>query len=202
MQIDSTKACMFPATSMPDRNWWQELWPKPKETMQSLGVREHMTVLDLCCGDGYFTVPLAELVEKVYGLELDCHFLIEATRLANDQGVSNCQWVQGDAMKTTSLVPENVDCVLMANTFHGIPEKTELVNQIYSLLKSQGMFVVINWHKRDREETTVLGLPRGPKTEMRMSPLELNDIVVPSGFILEKSFDVSAYHYASVYVKL
>jgi len=170
--------------------------------MQSLGLKKHMTVLDLCCGDGYFTVPLAEMVEKVCGLELDSNLLNDAAKLAVDCGVENCQWVQGDAMKVASLVPENVDCVLMANTFHGIPEKTELVNHIYALLKPQGMFGVINWHKRDRDETTVLGLPRGPKTEMRMSPDELNDVVVPHGFVLEKTFDVSAYHYASIYVKV
>jgi len=37
-------------------------------------------------------------------------------------------------------------------------------------LKSGGRFVVVNWHQRPREETTILGEPRGPKTDLRMSP--------------------------------
>ena len=30
-------------------------------------------------------------------------------------------------------------------------------------------FAIVNWHKRPREETPILGEPRGPKTELRMS---------------------------------
>ena len=38
-----------------------------------------MTVLDLCCGDGYFTAPLAKLVlGKVIALDIDCRMLVHA----------------------------------------------------------------------------------------------------------------------------
>ena len=54
----------FPATSMPDRDWWAALWPDPEGVLRQVGVEPGMTVLDLCCGDGYFTAPLARLVER------------------------------------------------------------------------------------------------------------------------------------------
>lgn len=62
---------MFPATSMPDRDWWQALWTNPKNVLRSIDIASDMVVIDLCCGDGYFTIPLAEITTKVYGLELD-----------------------------------------------------------------------------------------------------------------------------------
>jgi predicted RNA methylase len=38
-----------------------------------------MTVVDLCCGDGHFTAPLAELVNgKVYALDIDPGMLNQA----------------------------------------------------------------------------------------------------------------------------
>ncbi|WP_315975695.1 class I SAM-dependent methyltransferase [Phyllobacterium sp. A18/5-2] len=61
----------FPASSMPDRDWWTMLWPDPLDVVQNLGVTPKISVLDLCCGDGYFTAPLAKLVGgNVYALDL------------------------------------------------------------------------------------------------------------------------------------
>ena len=62
----------FPATVMPDRHWWAALWPNPMAVLRALGITPNMTVLDLCCGNGYFTAPLARLVAgQVYALDID-----------------------------------------------------------------------------------------------------------------------------------
>jgi SAM-dependent methyltransferase len=60
--------------------------------------------------------------------------------------------------------------VIIANTFHGVPDKTRLCQAVASALKPGGRFVVVNWHRRPREETTVFGQLRGPKTESGWSP--------------------------------
>ena len=190
---------MFPATSMPDRDWWQTLWPSPEETIKLIGVKSSMIAIDICCGDGYFTVPLATLCDRVYGLELDSSLLEQASRYSTERGVTNCQWIEGDAMNATQLITEKADFVLMANTFHGIPDKAGMVNIIAGLLKTNGKFVVINWYDKPREETIVLGLPRGPKSEMRMSPEILSSMLISSGFSLEKTVHVSPFHYASIF---
>ena len=62
---------LFPATAMPDADWWQALWPDPAETLAALGVAPGMVVVDLCCGDGHFTAPLATLAAKTYAVDLD-----------------------------------------------------------------------------------------------------------------------------------
>jgi len=54
---------LFPATSMPDPDWWQTLWPNPDATITALGIRAGMEVVDLCCGDGYFTAAIARQVQ-------------------------------------------------------------------------------------------------------------------------------------------
>ncbi|MDH3770987.1 MAG: class I SAM-dependent methyltransferase, partial [Nitrospirota bacterium] len=69
----------FPATVMPDRDWWAALWPDPSSVLRSLGIQPGMTVVDLCCGDGFFTAPLAKVVGgKVYAIDIDRQMLERA----------------------------------------------------------------------------------------------------------------------------
>jgi hypothetical protein len=54
-------------------------------------------------------------------------------------------------------------------------------------------------HQRPREETTVLGEPRGPKTELRMKPEQVVAAVEPGGFRLVQVAEISPYHYGAVF---
>jgi hypothetical protein len=62
-----------------------------------------------------------------------------------------------------------------------------------------GQFAVINWHKRPREQTTILGEPRGPKTELRISPEETIKSVEDNGLKCTKVVEVRPYHYGVVF---
>ncbi|MEP6563515.1 MAG: class I SAM-dependent methyltransferase [Mesorhizobium sp.] len=193
-------SAIFPATSMPDRDWWAALWPDPASLLLSLGVSPGMMVLDLCCGDGYFTAPLAKIVNgRVYALDLDPE-MIELARLeASRQGVSVLKWIIADARDIAQLIPEQVDFLLIANTFHGVPDQAGLVWAVAKTLKPSGLFAVVNWHQLPREQTTVLGQPRGPKTDMRMSPEAVQAIVEPVGFGFGRLVDLPPYHYGVVF---
>ena len=48
---------LFPATIMPDSDWWHALWPDPEAVLKAVGIKPDMQVVDLCCGDGHFTKP-------------------------------------------------------------------------------------------------------------------------------------------------
>jgi hypothetical protein len=52
------------------------------------------------------------------------------------------------------------------------------------------------------ECTWVLGEPRGPATEMRISPEQTRAQVEPAGFLLEKVANLPPYHYGAVFVRL
>jgi SAM-dependent methyltransferase len=193
-------ASMFTATSMPDRDWWTALWPDPLSLLRALGVRADMTTLDLCCGDGYFTAPLARIVRgRVYALDFDPDMIAQARREAAQQGVAVLRWITGDACDVAALSPEPVDFVLLANTFHGVPNKPALVTAVAAVLRPGGLFAIVNWHPRPREETTVLGAKRGPPTELRMSPASVRDAVEPAGFNLSRLVELPPYHYGAVF---
>jgi hypothetical protein len=50
-----------------------------------------------------------------------------------------------------------------------------------------------------REETVILGEPRGPKTELRLSPQQTIDEVESSGLKLAKLMEIPPYHYGAVF---
>jgi len=192
---------LFPATIMPDKDWWHTLWPDPETVLRAIGIAPGMEVVDLCCGDGHFTRPMCELVHpgKSWALDLDAKLLAEATHAC--QGWPNFAPIVADARELCRYLNGPVDFVFIANTFHGVPDKTALSKAVYDALKPGGRFAIINWHKLPREETPVLGLPRGPDTSLRMEPEEARTLVEPARFKLEKMVDVGPYHYGVVFLK-
>jgi len=191
----------FPATVMPDQDWWQALWPDPEKVLVELGICSGMTVVDLCCGDGLFTAPMCRLVQpgRVVGIDIDPTMLQQAQ--AACEGIGNCTLLEGDARQLRELVPEPVDYVLIANTFHGVPDKAALASSVFAVLKPGGQFTIVNWHALARERTTVLGKPRGPATIARMAQEAVQAVVEPAGFRLERVVELPPYHYGALFVK-
>ena len=193
---------LFPATLMPDADWWHTLWPDPEAVLRKVGIQPEMQVVDLCCGDGHFTKPMCELVHpgKTWALDLDAGLLGQAEQGCRNN--PNFHAILGDARELPKQVSEPVDFVFIANTFHGVPDKTELSRAVHKVLKPGGRFAVINWHKRPREETIILDLPRGPDTELRMTPEDVQGYVEPAGFRLDEIVEVGPYHYGAVFHKI
>jgi SAM-dependent methyltransferase len=194
-------ARLFPATAMPDEDWWRVLWPEPDRIVRTLGIEPGMTVVDLACGSGYFTAAVARRVSprEVIGIDLDPAMLEEAQ--AACRALPNCRWRLGDAMQLSRLVPSPVDYVLFANTFHGVPDKIALSRQVAAGLVPGGRFGIVNWQPLPRETTTVLGLCRGPETRLRMSAAETRAAVEAAGLVLERSLELPPYHYAVVFAR-
>jgi len=143
----------FPATTMPDADWWQALWPDPAKVLAEMGVEPGIIVVDLCCGDGLFTVPLARIAQQVYAIDLDPVMLHRTRICLAAVGAANCEFLVADAMTVDQVVPEPVDYVFLANTFHGVPDQLGLARAVAALLKPNGQFGVVSWHRRPREET-------------------------------------------------
>jgi ubiquinone/menaquinone biosynthesis C-methylase UbiE len=190
----------FEGTGMPDPGWWEALWPDPTRVLTDVGVSPGMTVVDLCCGDGWFTFPLARIARSVVAIDIDAK-MIEAAkvRLAERGGAPNCTFAVADAYDITRVVREAIDHVFLANAFHGVPDRPRLARAIHDVLKPGGLFAVVNWHARPREQTTVLGEPRGPATELRMTPEKTVAEIEAGGLRFRNRVEVSPHHYGAVF---
>ena len=187
---------------MPTAGWWEALWPDPASVLASVGVKPDMTVMDLCSGDGWFTLQIAKLARHVVAIDIDANLLDVARHRLAESGVTNCNFVAGNAYELTRLWPHLVDFVFLANAFHGVPDGERLARSVHDALAPSGLFAVVNWHQRPREETTILGEPRGPRTELRMSPGQTIQAVEAGGLKLARVVEVPPYHYGAVFERL
>jgi len=187
----------FQGTEMPTAGWWEALWPDPAGVLAAVGLRPGMDVIDLCSGDGWFTLQIAKIARHVLAIDIDATQLEVARHRLAESGVTNCEFIAGDAYDIAAAGP--ADFVFMANAFHGVPDRARLARAVGAALKSDGQFAIVNWHKRPRDETPILGEPRGPKTELRMSPEETIKSVEAVGLKFTKMVEIPPYHYGVVF---
>ena len=192
-------AGFFVGTEMPDADWWEVLWADPVGVLTTVGITPGLDVVDLCSGDGWFTLHIAKSARTVTAIDIDEKLLEQSRVRLAENGVSNCAFVNADAYNIGKIVPRRVDFVFLANAFHGVPDKKRLAAAVFDSLKGGGRFAIVNWHKRSRDETTVLGQPRGPGTELRMSPDQVVVEVSAAGFVLDRIMEIPPYHYGAVF---
>jgi ubiquinone/menaquinone biosynthesis C-methylase UbiE len=186
---------------MPDPGWWEALWPDPASVLIAVGLRPNMDVVDLCSGDGWFTLQIAKLARQVIALDIDSKLLETARVRLAEAGVMNCRFIEADAYDIARVVSDPVDYIFLANAFHGVPDKVRLSREVRSILKPGGLFGIVNWHARPREETMVLGEPRGPATELRIDPATVRTAVEAASLRLARLTDILPYHYAAIFEK-
>ena len=188
----------FQDTEMPTAGWWEALWPDPAGVLTAIGLRSCTDVIDLCSGDGWFTLQIAKIANRVLAIDIDPTLLETARHRLVESGITNCDYITGNAYDIAKLAGA-VDFVFMANAFHGVPDPGRLAQAVGAALKPNGEFAIVNWHKRPREETRILGEPRGPKTDLRLSPEETIKSVEAGGLKYTKLVEIPPYHYGVVF---
>ena len=94
-----------------------------------------MEVIDLCSGDGWFTLPIAEIARHVVAIDIDPDLLEGARRRLAKTEMPYCDFVAGDANELPALVQFPADFVFMANAFHGVSDRPRLAYAVRAALK-------------------------------------------------------------------
>lgn len=199
--MDSDLPGFFEATEMPSAGWWEALWPNPAAVLDAVGLTSGTEVIDLCSGDGWFTLHIAKAARHVVAIDIDPNMLEAARQRLRQNGIGNCDFVAGDAYELRNLVQRPADFVFMANAFHGVPDQPRLARAVREALKPNGHFAIVNWHQRPREETVVLGESRGPKSQLRLSPNQTVEAVEAGGLKLDRIVELPPYHYGAVFAR-
>ena len=107
--------------------------------------------------------------------------------------------MKADAYEMAEAIRAPVDHVFLANAFHGVPDKPRLARAVHNVLKPGGLFAIVGWHARPREETTILGEPRGPATNLRITPQHTIAAVELGDLTFQNQVEVSPYQYGLVF---
>src|SRR6516165_3988028 len=194
----SDKPGFFEGTEMPSAGWWEALWPDPAGVLASIGLKPGMGVIDLCSGDGWFTLQIAKVARHVAAIDIDPTLLEVARVRLIEAGVTNCSFIAGDAYDITHLWPEPVDLVFMANAFHGVPDPARLAMAKPCSSRADVLRSSIGTLARARGRRS-WGEQRGPKTELRLTPEKTIEAVKIDGLKFAMLIEIPPYHYGAIF---
>ncbi len=77
-----------------------------------LGITAGMKVLDLGCGDGTTALPAARLGADVLGVDIARNLVEAGNKRAQEEGLTNCRFQEGDATNLSELADHSFDLVV------------------------------------------------------------------------------------------
>jgi putative AdoMet-dependent methyltransferase len=115
-----------------------------KAFVESLGIAhpEVLTVVDLGCGTGAFSIHAAKYLKKVYAVDVSEAMLSVAQSKATERGVENTEFCHSGFLRFQ--VSEPVDVVFSKWAFHHLPDfwKQAALFNINRMLKMAGVFML------------------------------------------------------------
>ncbi len=143
----------------PDRDMWQ----KPEQIMDALGVADGAVVADLGAGGGWFTIRLARRVGPngtVYAEDIQRQMLEAIDRRVAREGLRNVQTVLGSSKDPR--LPAPVDAVLIVEAYNEMEDPVALFSNVRRTLRRGGRVGMVEY-KKD-------GLGPGPDLSARPDP--------------------------------
>ena len=80
--------------------------------VKGLGITKGLKVLDLGCGDGTTALPAARLGADVLGVDIASNLVEAGNKRAQEQGLTNCRFQEGDATNLHELEDHTFDLVV------------------------------------------------------------------------------------------
>jgi SAM-dependent methyltransferase len=154
-------------SGMPEREYWESLFDLDG-FLTRLGVDKKLgDVVELGCGYGTFTLPVARRVKGVvHAYDIEAAMIEETrTRVAAAQ-IGNVRLELRDVVNTGyGLAEASVDAVLLFNILHAA-EPIGLLREAARVTRVGGRILVAHW----RSDVTT---PRGPVLEIRPRPEQI-----------------------------
>ena len=120
-------------------------WIQNPQKILDQYIEEGMTVLDIGCGPGFFSIDMAQMVSKsgrVIASDLQEGMLqkvrdkIKGTELEERITLHKCE-------ENKIGVSEHVDFVLLFYMVHEVPNKEEFFNEIETILRPNGQVLIV-----------------------------------------------------------
>ncbi len=117
--------------------------------VRKLGVAHGMKVLDLGCGDGTTALPSARLGADVLGVDIARNLVDAGNRRAQEAGLPNLRFQQGDATDLGDLPDRSFDLVVSIFGAMFAPKPADVAKEMVRVTRPGGRIVMGNWIPND-----------------------------------------------------
>ncbi len=163
-----------------------------RDLLIGAGLREGMTVADIGCGPGFFTLPAAQIVGpagRVFAIDISQEMLEAVREKAGAAGLRNIETALAEE-STVPLADGAVRFALLAFVLHEAVQPEAFAREVVRILTPGGRLLLLEWKK---EET-----PAGPPLRDRLTPEESAGWLAGAGLQIVERFEANAYHYGVI----
>jgi ubiquinone/menaquinone biosynthesis C-methylase UbiE len=169
----------------------RKIWQNPDEIIGAIELHPGFVAADLGCGSGYFTVPLAQRVKKVYAIDIQDEMLEFLKKKIKKMKIMNIE----PLLSRPGEIPlgdESIDLLLSVNTLHEFRSKDKMIREMIRVVKKGGKLLIVDFKKEETEF--------GPPVEIRVSKAQAIRRFQAKGLRFSKTKDLP-YHYLLVFTK-
>jgi ubiquinone/menaquinone biosynthesis C-methylase UbiE len=162
-----------------------------------LQLKKGTTFLDMACGVGNYSLAASEIIGNeglVYAVDLWEEGIAILREKASAKGIKNIQASVADLNTGVPIEDNLVHICLMATVLHDLVDtKAEdgALKEATRVLNPQGSFAIIEFKKIEG--------PPGPPAKIRLSPEEVESIVIPYGFKKRRFVQLGPYTYLIIF---
>ncbi len=119
--------------------------------LANLGVRLGQTILDMGCGNGFYSLPLAKMVGpngRMLAVDIQPEMLVMLRARAEQEGIENITPILG-SVHDPRLPAATVDLVLLVDVYHEFSHPEQMLAAMRQALKPQGLLVLVEFRAED-----------------------------------------------------
>lgn len=155
----------------------------PSQMREQLHVKPGMVVCDMGCGNGYHTLPLAEMVGekgKVYAVDVQPEMIEMLKQNIESKGLKNIVPINS-LYHDPKLPPNTCDMILLVDVYHEFSHPVQMLAGMRAALKPDGQLVLVEFRAED-ENVPI-------KPEHKMTKAQINKEMNANGFKLVREYD-------------
>jgi ubiquinone/menaquinone biosynthesis C-methylase UbiE len=114
-----------------------------------IGITAGLKVLDLGCGNGTTALPAARLGADVLGVDIARNLVDAGNRRAQEEGLTNCRFQEGDATNLNELADRSFDLVVSIFGAMFAPKPFDVAREMVRVTRPGGRIVMGNWIPND-----------------------------------------------------
>jgi 2-polyprenyl-3-methyl-5-hydroxy-6-metoxy-1,4-benzoquinol methylase len=171
----------------------RDVWQRPDQIMDELGIAENSVVADLGAGSGWFTIRLARRVLPkgiVYAEDIQRQMIEVIDRRVKRENLHNVITTLGTP-EDPNLPTGALDAVLIVDAYHEMEQPVALLRNAAKALKPEGRIGIV--------QATMAGGGPGPPMDERVDPERVIREANAAGLVLISRPNILRFQYMLVF---